>query len=76
MIENIRLLFSKMNDNTRDKALLCLMVEFHLESKNYIRKNWVIGGRIPKKNQKRVLYVFHELLEEEALVIRAMEVIL
>ena len=75
MIEDIRLLFSKMNDNTRDEALKYLMLEFHLESPKFVKKNWVIGGRIPKKNHQRVFYLFNALLKEQTMVINNMEVI-
>jgi hypothetical protein len=75
MIEDIRLLFSKMNDSTRDEALRYLMLEFHLESPKFVKKNWVIGGRIPKENHQRVYYLFNDLLKEQMLVINRMEVI-
>lgn len=64
-----------MNDNTRDEALRYLMLEFHLESPKFVKKNWVIGGRIPKNNHHRVFYLFNELLKEQTMVINNMEVI-
>ncbi|MDO1513685.1 hypothetical protein Q2T41_13560 [Maribacter confluentis] len=62
MTENIKLMFSKMNDETRQEALECLMTEFHQESTKKIQKNWIIGGRIPEEHQPRIVQIFQNLL--------------
>ena len=75
MTEKIKSMFSKMNDQTREEALKSLMLEFNLESPKFIKKNWIIGGRIPEKNQKRILQLFHGLLAAQVIAIHEMEVI-
>ncbi|WP_299320920.1 hypothetical protein [uncultured Maribacter sp.] len=65
MTENIRQMFSKMNDETRNEALLLLKSEFNLESTKYVKKNWIIGGRIPEKNQEKIVLIFQNLLRTQ-----------
>ncbi len=54
-----------MNDETRQEALDCLMAEFQQESTKYIRKNWIIGGRIPEEYQEKIVLIFQNLLRTQ-----------
>ncbi|TDS16637.1 hypothetical protein DFQ03_1118 [Maribacter caenipelagi] len=74
MTENIRQMFSKMNDETRDQALLLLKSEFNLESTKFVKKNWIIGGRIPEKNQERIVQIFQNLLRTQVFKINQIRV--
>ncbi|WP_423998074.1 hypothetical protein [Maribacter sp. IgM3_T14_3] len=74
MTENIKQMFSKMNDETRDEALLLLKSEFNLESVKFIKKNWIIGGRIPEENQERIVQIFQNLLRVQILRIKEIKV--
>lgn len=65
MTENIKSMFSKMNDETREEALDCLMAEFKQHSAKYIRKNWIIGGRIPEEYQEKIVHIFQNLLRTQ-----------
>lgn len=65
MTENIKQMFSKMSDETRQEALECLMTEFNQDSTKLIRKNWIIGGRIPEDNQERIVRIFQHLLRTQ-----------
>ncbi len=65
MIENIRSMFSKMNDKTRQEALDCLMAEFNQESTKFLRQNWIIGGRIPEEYQEKIVHIFQNLLRTQ-----------
>lgn len=65
MTENIKAMFSKMNDETRQEALDCLMAEFHQDSTKFIRKNWIIGGRIPEEHQEKIVHIFQNLLRTQ-----------
>lgn len=62
MTENIKQMFSKMNDVTRKEALECLMEEFNAKSTKHIQKNWIIGGRIPEDHQEKIVHIFQNLL--------------
>ncbi|WP_036152282.1 hypothetical protein [Maribacter forsetii] len=74
MTENIRQMFSKMNDETREEALQLLKSEFNLESIKYVKKNWIIGGRIPEENQERIVRIFQNLLRTQAFKIKEIKV--
>ncbi|MDP5061541.1 MAG: hypothetical protein NWP64_06435 [Maribacter sp.] len=74
MTENIKQMFSKMNDETRDEALLLLKSEFNLDSAKFIKKNWIIGGRIPEENQERIVQIFQNLLRVQILRIKEINV--
>lgn len=74
MTENIRQMFTKMNDETRDEALQLLMSEFNLESTKYVKKNWIIGGRIPEKNQEKIVHIFQNLLRTQVFRINEIKV--
>ncbi|MDO6470225.1 hypothetical protein [Maribacter sp. 1_MG-2023] len=74
MTENIRQMFSKMNDETRNEALLLLKSEFNLESTKYVKKNWIIGGRIPEKNQEKIVLIFQNLLRTQVFRINEIKV--
>lgn len=63
-----------MNDVTRLKALNCLRTEFKMDSLQHIKKNWIIGGRIPEEYQERIVFIFQNLLREEADRIREIKV--
>lgn len=67
-------MFSNMNDVTREAALSCLASEFKLEDKRFIKKNWMIGGRIPEEFQERTVVIFQNLLREQAMKIREIQV--
>jgi hypothetical protein len=62
MTENIKSMFSNMNDETRQEALECLVEEFNEKSTKHIQKNWIIGGRIPEDYQEKVVHIFQNLL--------------
>tara|TARA_R110000803_G_scaffold135920_1_gene202870 strand:- start:82 stop:312 length:231 start_codon:yes stop_codon:yes gene_type:complete len=62
MTENIKQMFSKMNDETRQEALQCLLMEFNAKSTKHIQKNWIIGGRIPEDYQEKIVHIFQNLL--------------
>ena len=62
MTENIKQMFSKMNDETRQEALQCLLEEFDEKSTKYIQKNWIIGGRIPEEYQEKIVQIFQNFL--------------
>jgi hypothetical protein len=74
MTENIKQMFSKMNDETRDEALLLLKSEFNLESTKYVKKNWIIGGRIPEENQEKIVRIFQNLLRIQVFKINEIKV--
>ncbi len=67
-------MFSKMNDETRDEALLLLKSEFNLESTKFVKKNWIIGGRIPEKNQEKIVQIFQNLLRTQVFKINEIRV--
>lgn len=67
-------MFSKMNDETRQEALECLMTEFNQESTKHIRKNWIIGGRIPEDHQERIVHIFQNLLRTQLYKINEIKV--
>lgn len=67
-------MFSKMNDETRQEALECLMTEFNQESTKHIQKNWIIGGRIPEGNQERIVHIFQHLLRTQIYKINEIKV--
>ncbi|MGB3144082.1 MAG: hypothetical protein WBB24_08230 [Maribacter sp.] len=74
MTGNIKSMFSKMNDTTRQEALECLMAEFKIESAKFIRKNWIIGGRIPEEYQEKIVHIFQSLLRIQAYKINEIKV--
>ena len=74
MTENIKAMFSKMNDETRQEALECLMTEFNQESTKEIRKNWIIGSRIPENHQERIVRIFQNLLRTQMYKINEIKV--
>lgn len=74
MIKNIKSMFSNMNDTTREAALNCLCSEFKLNDKRFIKKNWMIGGRIPEEYQERTVIIFQNLLREQAIKVREIQV--
>lgn len=63
-----------MNDETRQEALNCLETEFHQQSSAYIRKNWIIGGRIPEEHQERIVLIFQHLLRTQIYKINEIKV--
>ncbi len=67
-------MFSNMNDTTREAALACLCNEFKLDDKRFIKKNWMIGGRIPEEYQERTVVIFQNLLREQANKLREIQV--
>ena len=73
MTENIQLMFSKMSDETRDKAIKHLKEELNLNSETKIQNTWLIGGRVPEEYQERTVNLFQILLREE--VTRTREII-
>jgi hypothetical protein len=62
MIENIKSMFSKMNDETRSKALNLLKTEFNVATQKEIKNKWIIGGRIPNEHQEHIVVIFQQLL--------------
>jgi hypothetical protein len=74
MTANIKSMFSKMNEDTRHEALNCLMAEFKIDSAKFIRKNWIIGGRIPEDNQEKIVHIFQSLLRMQAYKINEIKV--
>ena len=74
MIKNIKTMFSNMNDTTREAALACICNEFKLDDKRFIKKNWMIGGRIPEEYQERTVVIFQNLLREQANKLREIQV--
>ncbi|UWX55653.1 hypothetical protein NYZ99_04150 [Maribacter litopenaei] len=67
-------MFSNMNDTTREAALTCLCSEFKLDDKRFIKKNWMIGGRIPEEYQERTVIIFENLLREQSIKVREIQV--
>lgn len=67
-------MFSKMNDYTRQEALNCLMEEFKAESTKSIKKNWIIGGRIPEEHQEKIVHIFQNLLRTQVYKINEIKV--
>jgi hypothetical protein len=65
MTNNIKSMFSKMNDETREEALQLLMDEYGLDNKRYIKNNWLIGGRIPEDYQENIVKIFQNLLRTQ-----------
>jgi len=63
-----------MNDETREEALQLLKSEFDLESTKYVKKNWIIGGRIPEKNQEKIVRIFQNLLRTQVFKINEIKV--
>lgn len=74
MIENIKSMFTKMNDDTRQEALNLLWTEFNAESAKYIKKNWIIGGRIPQEYQEKIVRIFQNLLRIQMYRVNEMKV--
>ena len=65
MTTNIKSMFSKMNDATREEALQLLMDEYGLDNKRFIKNNWLIGGRIPEDYQENIVRIFQNLLRTQ-----------
>ncbi|MFX0555243.1 hypothetical protein ACOCEA_00500 [Maribacter sp. CXY002] len=74
MTTNIKSMFSKMNDETREEALHILMAEFGIDNKRYIKNNWLIGGRIPEDYQENIVNIFQNLLRVQHLKIMQIKV--
>ena len=74
MTDNIRDMFSKMNDDTRSQAIKCIKSEFNITSSSRIRNAWLIGGRIPTEHQESIVKMFQILLRKQDLGIREMRV--
>ena len=70
MTDNIRDMFSKMNDDTRSQAIKCIKSEFNITSSSRIRNAWLIGGRIPTEHQESIVKMFQILLRKQDLGIR------
>jgi len=70
MIERIKAMFSRMNDATRTQALDLLKSEFQLKNTKEVKNSWIIGGRIPKENQERIVQLFEVLLEIQETKVR------
>lgn len=70
MTENIKSMFSKMNDETREEAIKCLKKEFNLDSSTRIKNTWLIGGRIPSDYQEKIVAIFQNLLRQQTLKTR------
>lgn len=54
-----------MDQNTREEALMCLKNESGLQSKKFIKNEWIIGGRIPEVYQGRTVEIFQNLLRKQ-----------
>ena len=70
MTENIKSMFSKMNDETRAEAIKCLREEFNLDDSIRIKNAWLIGGRIPPDYQEKIVAIFQILLRQQTLKTR------
>ncbi len=67
MIENIKRLFKQMDRPTKQQALAYLKEEFDVKNKKWIRKKWIIGGRIPEPFQEKTVGLFQALLRKQAI---------
>lgn len=65
MTENIRRLFTLMDDNTKKEALLCIKDEFKLQSRKLVKKEWIIAGCIPEAYQERIVEMLQCLLRKQ-----------
>lgn len=64
MTENIKRLFQQMDHATRKKALTCLLDEFNVKRRKWVKNEWIIGGRIPEAYQERIVELFQNLLKQ------------
>jgi len=67
MIENIKLMFSQMNDPTRSIAIAHIQKEFRLDTATHIYRDWFIRGNIPEHYQERTVSMFQNLLRQQEL---------
>ena len=65
MTENIRRLFTQMDHNTKEEALVCLKKEFNLQNRKLIIDGWIIGGLIPEAYQDKTVKLFQNLLRKQ-----------
>ncbi|MGK0495577.1 MAG: hypothetical protein ACJAU2_001969 [Maribacter sp.] len=70
MTENIKTMFSKMNDTSRDIAIENIKKEFDLDDSTKIYKDWFIRGNIPEQYQEITVSMFQNLLRLQALKTR------
>ncbi len=67
MTENIKRLYKQMDRSTKQQALACLKEEFGVKRKKSLRKEWIVGGRIPEPFQERTVGLFQALLRKQAI---------
>lgn len=70
MTDNIKTMFSQMNDPTRVVAIDNLISEFNLDPSLKIYKEWFIRGHIPEQYQERTVLMFQNLLRQQTLKTR------
>jgi hypothetical protein len=54
-----------MDVRTREEALLCLRNEFQVQNRNFLKNEWIKGGRIPEIYQERTVELFQNLLRKQ-----------
>jgi hypothetical protein len=67
MIENLKSMFSQMNDPTRSIAMEHIQTEFRLDATTPIYRDWFIRGEIPEQYQERTVSMFQNLLRQQEL---------
>ena len=70
MIENLKSMFSQMNDSTRRIAIEHIRTEFKLDAAANIYRDWFIRGDIPEHYQERTVSMFQNLLRQQELKTR------
>ena len=68
MTDNIRGLYKRMNQNTKEEALVCLKKEFNLQNRKLVKNEWIKGGRIPEAYQGRTVELFQNLLLKQQVI--------
>ena len=65
MTDNIRGLYKRMNQNTKEEALVCLKKEFNLQNRKLVKNEWIKGERILEAYQRRTVELFQYLLRKQ-----------
>ena len=65
MTDNIRGLYKRMNQNTKEEALVCLKKEYNVQSRKLVKNEWIKAGRIPEAYQGRIVELFQNLLRKQ-----------
>ncbi|WP_276167367.1 hypothetical protein [Zobellia alginiliquefaciens] len=65
MTDNILRMFTQMDKNTKEAALLCLISEFRLPSMELALNEWILQQGIPEAYQERTVALFQNQLRKQ-----------